>query len=80
MTKDYQLINLYGLPYIKLHKGPYLDTTFSYGDVSLIEESDHLRLKFQLSVVEGDINLEDNDQFIQYAGSILEELIRMNLA
>lgn len=77
----YKLINLYGTPAIELTEDPYEDVVFSYGKVLLEEEpeQDQLRLKFQLSIVRGDVELESNNDFIQYVGDILIEMIDAGL-
>lgn len=79
--QSYKLINLYGTPAIEINDSPYEDVVFSYGRVSLQEESDQdqLRLKFQLSVIRGDPELEFDHDFVNYVGNILVEMIDAGL-
>lgn len=77
----YKLINLYGTPAIEITEPPYEDIVFSYGKVSLQEDpnQDQLRLKFELSIMRGDVKLESDNDFIQYVGNILIEMIDAGL-
>lgn len=65
-------------PYVRINTGKYANTSFSYGEVQLIEEQDALKLAFQLQILDGDITLEANQDFINYVGNILETLMREN--
>lgn len=69
MSKPYQLIDD---QWIKLIEGPYAGIMYKYGRVQLIEEDDHLRIKFEYELDTGE--QLDND-FVQYIGPILTELI-----
>jgi hypothetical protein len=69
MLKPYKIINDH---WIELTEGPYEGIVYKYGRVELIEEDDLLRIKFEYELPDGK-KLDDN--FIQYIGPILSELI-----
>lgn len=58
--------------WIKLIDGPYAGIMYRYGRVELIEEDDQLRIKFEYEL---DTGAKMDNDFIQYIGPILTELI-----
>ena len=69
--------------HIKLLKGPYADTTFKYGKVKFKEESDGVHLLFAYDVLESIVSkpkkLEKDNDFKNYLGDFLVELMSGNL-
>ena len=76
MIKDYTEKTIGGLPCIQLTAGPYEGIDYTYGRVQLVEEGDQLRLTFDLRVLNDVDCLEQDHEFIQYVGDILETMIR----
>lgn len=62
--------------WIKLIEGPYKGIIYKYGRVQLLEEDDHLRMRFEYILKDG--GKKDPD-FIQYIGPILEDMIEEGL-
>lgn len=71
--KPYQVIDD---QWIKLIDGPYAGIMYRYGRVELIDEGDRLRVKFEYEIDDG--SRKDNE-FVQYVGPILTELIEEGL-
>lgn len=71
--KPYQVIDD---QWIKLIDGPYAGIMYRYGRVELIDEGDRLRVKFEYEIDDG--SRKDNE-FVQYIGPILTELIEEGL-
>lgn len=69
LGKHYKLIND---SWIELLEGPYEGIIYKYGRVQLVEEGETLRLKFEYELADG---TRLDDQFVQYIGPILVELI-----
>lgn len=69
MAKPYKVVQD---QWIKLIDGPYAGIMYRYGRVQLMEEDDQLRVRFEYELDDG--TRMDND-FIQYIGPILTELI-----
>ena len=69
--------------HIKLLEGPYKDTIFKYGKVSIKEELDQVRLLFAYYVLESPVmkpkKMEKDPDFKQYAGDLLVELMGTNI-
>lgn len=68
--KSYQIVDD---EWIKLTEGPYAGTVYQYGKVELIEEDDHLRVRFEYTIKDGS---RRDSAFIQHIGPILTELIQ----
>lgn len=68
---------------IKLLQGPYKDTIFKYGKVKFKEESDQVYLLFAYDVLESPVEkpskLEKNNEFKNYIGDLLVELMSNNI-
>lgn len=62
--------------WIHLTEGPYAGIVYKYGRVQLVEDGDQLRIKFEYELDDGS-KLDDN--FIQYIGPILGEMIEEGL-
>ena len=71
------------ITHIKLLSGPYKDTIFKYGKVTIKEEVENVRLLFAYYVIESPVmkpkKLEKDPDFKQYAGDLLVELMSTNL-
>jgi hypothetical protein len=68
---------------IKLLQGPYKDTIFKYGKVKFKEENDQVYLLFAYDVLESNVSkpskLEKDDDFKNYIGDLLVELMSSNI-
>ena len=68
---------------IKLLRGPYKDTIFKYGKVKFKEEIDQVYLLFAYDVLESNVGkpskLEKDDDFKNYIGDLLVELMSSNI-
>ena len=68
---------------IKLLQGPYKDTIFKYGKVKFKEENDQVYLLFAYDVLESNVGkpskLEKDDDFKNYIGDLLVELMSSNI-
>lgn len=71
--KSYEVIDD---QWIKLNEGPYAGTVYKYGRVQLIEEGDQLRVRFEYELEDGS---KLDNEFVQYIGPILTELIDKGL-
>jgi hypothetical protein len=58
--------------WIHLTEGPYEGIVYKYGRVELLEEGEQLRIRFEYELDDG-TKLDNN--FVQYIGPILSELI-----
>jgi len=67
--KPYKVVND---TWIELTEGPYEGIIYKYGRVELIEEDDRLRIKFEYQLPDGRTL---DDEFVQYIGPILTEMI-----
>ena len=67
--KIYKIVND---TWVELLEGPYKGIVYKYGRVQLIEDGDHLRIKFEYSLQDGS---KLDNEFVQYIGPILTELI-----
>ena len=67
--KPYKVVND---TWIELTEGPYEGIIYKYGRVELIEEDDQLRIKFEYQLPDGRTL---DDEFVQYIGPILTEMI-----
>lgn len=67
--KPYKVVND---SWIELTEGPYEGIIYKYGRVELIEEDDRLRIKFEYQLPDGRTL---DDEFVQYIGPILTEMI-----
>lgn len=64
---------------IKLTESPYCGIIYSYGRVRLLEEDDLLRVQFEFNIHENPIGDIERNQFKNYIGDILVDLIDKNL-
>jgi hypothetical protein len=68
---------------IKLLEGDYKDTIFKYGKVKFEEKNDEMHLLFAYDVLESTIDkprkLEKNEDFKNYIGNLLVELMSANI-
>lgn len=62
--------------WIELTEGPYEGIVYKYGRVNLIEEDDSLRIQFDYELDDGS---HLNNNFVQYIGPILSDLIEEGL-
>lgn len=69
--------------YIKLIEGQYKDTVFKFGKVKVEEKDDQAYLHFAYDVIESSVmkpkKLEKNEDFKNYIGNMLVEIIAGNL-
>lgn len=69
--------------YIKLIEGQYKDTVFKFGKVKVEEKDDEAYLHFAYDVIESSNmkpkKLEKNEDFKNYIGNMLVEIIAGNL-
>ena len=69
--------------HIKFLDGPYKDTVFKYGKVKFKEENDQVYLLFAYDVLESPVKkprkLEKDDDFKNYIGDLLVELMSDNM-
>lgn len=69
--------------YIKLIDGEFKDTVFKFGDVRFEEKDDQGYLHFSYDVIESKVmkpkKLEKNENFKNYIGNMLVEIISANL-
>jgi len=69
--------------HIKILSGPYKDTIFKYGKVSIKEELDQVHLLFAYYVLESPVmkpkKMEKDPDFKLYAGDLLVELMGTNI-
>ena len=69
--------------HIKFLEGPYKDTIFKYGKVKFKEEGDQVYLLFAYDVLESPVEkpskLEKNNEFKNYIGDLLVELMSNNI-
>ena len=68
---------------VKLLDGNYKDTVFKYGKVKFEEKNDEMHLLFAYDVLESSIDkpkkLEKNEDFKNYIGNLLVELMSANM-
>ena len=69
--------------HVKFLEGPYKDTVFKYGKVKVEEKDDNAYLLFGYDVIECTTmkpkKLEKNEDFKNYIGDLLVEIISGNL-
>jgi hypothetical protein len=69
--------------HIRFLDGPYKDTVFKYGKVKFKEENDLVYLLFAYDVLESPVKkpskLEKDDNFKNYIGDLLVELMSQNM-
>lgn len=69
--------------HIKLLTGPFQDTIFKFGKVKVEEKDDEAYLHFAYDVIESKVSkpkkLEKNEDFKNYIGNLLVEIITGNL-
>ena len=69
--------------HIKFLEGTYKDTIFKYGKVKFKEESEQVYLLFAYDVLESNVGkpskLEKDDDFKNYIGDLLVELMSSNI-
>jgi hypothetical protein len=68
---------------IKFLEGPYKDTIFKYGKVKFKEENEQVYLLFAYDVLESPVKkpakLEKDDDFKNYIGDLLVEIMSNNI-
>lgn len=68
---------------VKLLDGEYKDTIFKYGKVKFEEKNDEMHLLFAYDVLESTVDkpkkLEKNEDFKNYIGNLLVELMSANM-
>jgi len=68
---------------VKLLDGNYKDTIFKYGKVKFEEKNDEMHLLFAYDVLESTVDkpkkLEKNEDFKNYIGNLLVELMSANM-
>jgi len=68
---------------VKLLEGDYKDTIFKYGKVKFEEKNDEMHLLFAYDVLESTVDkprkLEKNEDFKNYIGNLLVELMSANI-
>lgn len=68
---------------IKFLQGPYEDTIFKYGKVKIKEENEQMYLLFAYDVIESPVEnprkLEKDENFKNYIGDLLVELMSNNI-
>jgi len=68
---------------IKLLEGPYKDTTFRYGKVKFEEKNEQCYLLFNYDVIQSSVDkpkkLEKNEDFKNYIGNLLVEIMSSNI-
>jgi len=68
---------------VKLLDGDYKDTIFKYGKVKFEEKNDEMHLLFAYDVLESTVDkpkkLEKNEDFKNYIGNLLVELMSANM-
>lgn len=71
------------IAHIKFLDGPYKNTTFRYGKVKIKEEPDGAHLLFAYDVIESPVmkpkKLEKDNDFKQYIGDLLVEIMSANM-
>jgi len=67
--KNYKIVND---TWVELLEGPYAGVVYKYGKVQLIEDGEHLRIKFEYNLPDGS---KLDNAFVQYIGPILSEMI-----
>jgi hypothetical protein len=69
--------------HIRLLNGPYKDTVYKYGRVKLKEENENMHLLFAYDVIESTVDkpskLEKDEDFKNYIGNFLVEIMSSNL-
>jgi hypothetical protein len=69
--------------YIKLLSGPYKDTVYKYGKVKFKEENEQVYLIFGYDVIESTVEkpkkLEKDEDFKNYIGNLLTEIMSSNI-
>ena len=60
---------------VELTQGKYSGCVLNYGKVELVEENDHLRVKFNYTMIENPNGIETDDEFFNYIGDILVEIM-----
>lgn len=62
--------------WIEILEGPFEGAVYKYGRVQLVEEDDQLRVRFEYETPDG---RRYNNEFIQFIGPILVELIEQGV-
>lgn len=84
--EDYEIVDNGEDQFHQIHlkaTSPYSDVIFQFGEVKLLEENDHLRVKFEYEVFQNPKRFNTNsEQFREYIGHILmtnlEEILLYN--
>ena len=60
---------------IKIIKGAYKGTTFTYGEVSFSEQDDSVKCHFEYKIIEQPDDLMEDKIFVDQLGSILIDIL-----
>lgn len=60
---------------LEIIKGPYKDVKFQFGAVSIKEDDRGAMLSFNWTLIEGDKSLEDSDDFKNFLGDTLRNIL-----
>ena len=60
---------------IKIVRGAYKGTTFSYGEVSFTEENDSVNCHFEYKIIEQPDDLVEDKIFVDQLGDILVDIL-----
>jgi len=77
MIREFELLDedFFGNQLIKLTSKKYSGIIYTYGQVKLIEEDDVLRVQFNYDIHENPIGELDRNDFKDYVGSILIDIL-----
>lgn len=83
MSKGYTFVERTGVDnwVVRITDGPYRDTFLTYDHIRFVGEDDPV-LKFHYTVLESDSdveNLQHDERFIAYIGSILSDIIHESI-
>lgn len=82
MIKNYEILDSGtpdGFKHVKLTSGDHEGIIYSYGEVSLAEEGEHLRLKFEYDIHDY-AEREIKDSFITEIGDVLQDIMLEQLS
>tara|TARA_Y100000034_G_C6713799_1_gene315429 strand:+ start:61 stop:402 length:342 start_codon:yes stop_codon:yes gene_type:complete len=62
-----------------IEEGKYCGLIYNYGKTELIEQDDQARLKFDYVILSNPNNIEEDQDFVNYIGDILAEILDKQL-
>ena len=76
-VRPHKTLERNGVIALKLLEGDYSGIIFSFGGVSFeeLKELDHLKIKFDYTIYEGEDEIADKQDFEKHIGDFLMELI-----